>query len=186
MKPRPTYSIGIVAPYDSTNITMYDESNNVLETFTLNQQESIFRTYDDQALVILATNGILVTQYGDGYSDYDPALTFIPGLPQYTNWKKFYVPGNLDNYENTASIVIETREVFGLRLNGAELRPLGGVTVHMPDGRRFAVFYIAIRADSVYTLTHVNTGVKFGAYLYIGSSYLEYVTVLGYETDLCA
>lgn len=86
MKPRPDFTVSIAAPYSSTSVTIYNAAGTVLENISsMKQMDVVFRTYTGfQTLSVLASQPILVTQYGHGRgtdrTGGDPSMMTIPDV----------------------------------------------------------------------------------------------------------
>ena len=85
---RRSYTIKILAAYNSTNISIY--CNDTLQFGTINEGEFIFRTFTLQEYCAIHSNKIiLVAQFGHGQNDDsvngDPLMVLVPAKMHYTS-----------------------------------------------------------------------------------------------------
>jgi len=91
---RKSYSIKILAAYNSTTIDIYCnnvwESHNINESHIINEGESVYKTLSMQEFcAIKSTKPVLVAQFSHGQADDDskgdPMMTLVPATNQYSN-----------------------------------------------------------------------------------------------------
>lgn len=184
MYPRQNYSVGVTAPFDGTVVTIFDQYAKEIESGPLQKQESVFRTYTDGSITIASSKPVLVTQYGHGSNRTggDPSLTMIPAPQQFTNYYKFIVSDEVFTYNVLCVIIYGLYDVTGLRLNGYPIYPAETQVIRLPCTGFFHVIYTTVENGN-YLLNHINSVVKFGAFLYARADSLEYVTHLGLELE---
>lgn len=181
MKPRTVYSLSIVAPIDDTLVKIFDSQRVLLETITLNQQESIFRSFNLTTVTVTATKNVLVNQYGHG-SDRtfgDPSQTVVPAVRHFTTKYSFYVPVEYTDTSTVCIVVNGNSDLNGFRLDDSVLPYIDTSEVNLPGGFIYKTIYMNV-TDGHRVLRHVDN-VKFGAYWYARTINSEVATFLGYE-----
>ena len=107
---RRSYTIKVLAAYDSTNVDIY--CNDTKYSFTINESEFINRTFSLQEhCVIHSSKKVLVAQFALGDSDSghgDPMMTVVPAINQYTSKFIFSVLRNhkSSSYNHFVNIIV--------------------------------------------------------------------------------
>lgn len=181
MRPRTVYSLSIVAAFDDTLVKIFDSERVLLETVTLGQQQSIFRSFNLTAVTVTATRNVLVNQYGHG-SDRtfgDPSQTVVPAVRHFTTKYSFYVPMEFTNTSTVCIVVNGNTDLNGFWLDDSALPYIDIAEINLPGGFIYKTIYMNVTAGHR-VLLHVDH-VKFGAYWYARTINSEVATFLGYE-----
>ena len=108
---RRSFTIKILAAYDSTNINVYC-NNSLKSSYTINEGKYINIVLELQEYCSLRSNKeVLVVQFGHGYVDDnigDPMMTLLPATTQYGYHSKFSTlidPINI-NYQHFVNIIV--------------------------------------------------------------------------------
>lgn len=169
MSPRPSFTVQIISQENATVVTIYKTLGQQNETITMNQGEAQIRTYTDNDIIsILATNGIIVSQYNHGSSIDktigDPSSTIVPGINQYDN---NYIFSTIDQIStHSVCIIMHTAYDFnGLMLDGISQGGNPTVPITVPEWGSYKIMFIALSTGR-HTLTHMNEKARFGAIVY--------------------
>ncbi|XP_060579285.1 IgGFc-binding protein-like isoform X2 [Ruditapes philippinarum] len=181
MKPRPDFTVSIVAPFNQTSVTITDKVGNQIEILSLNERNTAFRTYTGSSTISVLTDlPVLVTLYGHGGSKLgfgDPSMMIVPDITFFGHVYDFFVP---TDFESSLQVIIsDTYPVSGLLLNGKPISPTETIVTTVPKHGTFTVVYADV-VSGKYRVTHsLANAVSFGAWLYGRTYKQEYATNLG-------
>jgi hypothetical protein len=183
MKSRPDFTISVASPYSNTTVKIYNAAGVLKETITsMKKTDAIFRTYTgSQSLVIVATQPVLVTQYGHGSNDTgvgDPSMMTIPDVNHFGHTYDFVA---LNNFESSITLVINSSYfIYGLLLDDIAFAPTETISATIMGYGDYVILYADI-APGYHRLAHTaGTAVSFGAWIYGRQTDTEYAWSLGH------
>jgi hypothetical protein len=182
MKPRPDFTVSIVAPFNQTAVTITDKVGTQIDFFSLNERNSAFRTYTGSAIISIITDlPVLVTLYGHGSTLVlgDPSMMIVSDITFFGHVYDFFVPTGFNEPSTLQIIISEVYQVSGLLLNGVPLSPSETIATTVPQHGTFIVVYADV-VSGKYRITHTSgNAVSFGAWLYGRTNNQEYASNLG-------
>jgi len=109
---RVSYTIKILAAYNSTSVTIY--CNDVVEPFVINEGKFIKKTLRHQEYCAIHSNKkVLVVQFSHGAADDfdgnmmgDPMMTLVPAVNHYLNQLDFSTIRNSSSYKHYINIIV--------------------------------------------------------------------------------
>ena len=120
---RKSYTLKILAAYDSTNIKIY--CNDILKSYTLNEQKHLTRTlYNQEHCIIYSNKKVLVAQFSGRHGE-DPSMTLVSPSKNFVSKLQFstfqhatyYYPNYVNiivlaHYYQPDSIYLKTRGLW--------------------------------------------------------------------------
>lgn len=185
MRPRTSFSIGVLASVNNTYVNITDSNGEIVETIHLYRSQATWRAYYDSNILALVSNTpILVVQYGHGGKNSDihgdPSMMLIPATGNYVSEYHFHAPSS---WTEPADLAVVIREGFEMQLilDSSSANIVSSNTVAVPGIGQYIVAYLEVYAGH-HSLSH-GTSEPFGAWLYArGSDYEEYAMCLGMLT----
>jgi hypothetical protein len=179
MKPFLTSYVRIAIPFDQTDVTIFDENGNVMDSLVgMSRGDTFVKIYSNVALSVISTERVLVIQYGDDYEENpvrDSSMMQILSIDRYVSTYDFYVPENFG--QAILEIIIEsTLDPTGLLLDGMMLNVIETVSATVPGYGTYDIIYSNVSPGS-HTLTHANDAV-YTAFVYARRESAEYAMVL--------
>lgn len=185
MRPRPQFTIGVVASADATVVNVYTKSGTLSDTIILSRGQVAQRAfYNSNILSLVSNQGILVVQYGhtenENSLDGGPSMMLIPGIQGYGHEYNFQVfTGWFDPAGLT--VVIKNGTEADLLIDNTQVSPVSKTAVEVPGLGLYQLLYIQVNSGNHY-LTHTKNE-SFGAWLYArATDSQEYSMCLGLTT----
>ncbi|XP_053403273.1 IgGFc-binding protein-like [Mercenaria mercenaria] len=182
MKPRPDFTVSIIAPNDQTSVRIHDDLGNILETFSLMAREAAFRTYTGSATISVTSSlPVLVTQYGHGSSLVlgDPSVMVISDVNFFGYVYDFSVPAGFNAPSTLAIVMSDAYSTSGFLLNDMSLITTQTKTIIIPGYGTYNVLYADVEAGYNHLSHSQGNAVSFGAWIYGRTNNQEYASLLG-------
>ena len=166
--PDEEYGFTIVASEDGTAISITTGGSGTTYSDLDESESSENLVTTGEAVVVEADKPILVGQFSlqstaTGRAPGDPTMVLCLDPSKYSNYYKFKVTDNFDDYY--LRVVILNGYEGQLLLNGAPFVSVHSVTVTVSDGQTYIVLYTPVVATALYEL-YTACGQTFGASTY--------------------
>lgn len=175
MKPKPDFTIGIIAPEAHTSVLIYDNDGIPVETLNLSStKQAIFRAYTPNRTISVVSNRlILITQYSYGsiLTEKDLSMMAVPDVTHFGPRYDFVVPNISVDFNTIVVIISESFSISGLLLDNQIFNPIQTVSVNVPGNGIYQVLYGNIPVG-YHQLKHTDGNrAMFGAWIYGAKQY---------------